>query len=126
MEKDDNTWLRVAYVCFALIVGFTATKFFNTVGIESGWAERYDDWYPLASSIGSVLLGLGTFFYLGRDAETKDYHLNAIAELRKVTWPSFEDTQRMTIIVVVVVGVFSAILTLFDIAWSNILGLILS
>lgn len=125
MEKDDNTWLRIAYVCFALIVGFTATKFFSTLGIESGWTERYE-WYPLASSIASVATGLLTFFFMGRDKETKDYHLNAIAELRKVTWPSFEDTKRMTVIVVVVVGVFSAILTLFDVAWSNILGLILS
>lgn len=126
MKKDDLTWLRVCYAIFAIIIGYTSSKLFNTLGIETGWSERYDDWYPFVSSLASILCGILTIVWILRKKENKEYHLAAVSELRKVSWPTFLDTRKMTIVVCVVVGVFSAILALFDMAWSNLLGLVLS
>jgi len=125
MSKDDATWLNICYVVFAGIVAYICLKALSTVGIQFGWSDRYDAWYPLASNIVSILLGLGAAIWLWSSKERREYHLAAIGEVRKVNWPSFPDTKRMTMIVVVVVAVFAVILGLFDVAWSRVLQIIL-
>ena len=52
----------------------------------------------------------GLVFGLKSDKERDEYFLQAIAELRKVTWPSVAETKQKTIVVCVVVGVFAVIL----------------
>ena len=68
--------------------------------------------------------GLFTF-WLKADKDRDDYFLQAIAELRKVTWPSVAETKQKTIVVCVVVGVFAVILAVFDLVWTKALGLLL-
>jgi len=42
-------------------------------------------------------------------------------ELRKVTWPSREDSQRLTAIVIAVTLVFALFLWVFDLLFSNVI-----
>lgn len=46
-------------------------------------------------------------------------------EMRKVTWPTREDAQRLTIIVLIVTALFSAFLGALDFLWSNTLEYII-
>ena len=125
MQKDDATWLKISYVVFALIVGYTTTKAMGTVGIQTGWSQRYD-WFPIASMAFSILVGVLGTWYLSNDKDRAEYFLSSIGEVRRVTWPSFIDTRRMTIVVCVVVGVFAAILAVFDFLWAEILKVLLA
>ena len=125
MNKDDNFWLSVAYFAFAALVAFTIWKATVTLGIQTGWVDRYDQFYNPLSIVVSLALGVGASFWLKKDEHRHEYFLASIGELRKVTWPSAPDTRRMTIVVCVVVGIFSAILALFDLIWAKILGIIL-
>lgn len=125
MTKDDATWLNICYVIFAAIIAYVGFKALATLGLQFGWSERYDEWFPIASQVGSVVLGAAAAFWLWSDKERREYHLSAIAEVRKVSWPTMPDTKRMTIVVVVVVAIFAAILAVFDIAWSKVLQIIL-
>ncbi|MCB9228388.1 MAG: preprotein translocase subunit SecE [Deltaproteobacteria bacterium] len=76
--------------------------------------------------MGALLAGGGAVLWLRSSISRREYHLSAIGEVRKVTWPSAADTKRMTLVVVVVVAIFSVILTIFDILWSKVLQFILS
>lgn len=125
MGKDDATWLNICYVLFALIVAYVAYKAVSTVGIQFGFTERYDQWFPLVNNISAILLGGAAVFWLRASVERREYHLSAIGEVRKVTWPSFEDTKKMTLIVAVVVAIFSVILSVFDMVWAKILQFVL-
>ncbi len=125
MGKDDATWLNICYVFLAIIAAFVGFKFIATVGVQFGWTERYDDWFPLANNIGGILLGASAIFWLRFDPLRRDYHMSAISEVRKVTWPTMSDTKKKTIIVAIVVAIFSVILSIFDILWSKILQAIL-
>ncbi|MFK7825018.1 MAG: preprotein translocase subunit SecE [Oligoflexales bacterium] len=125
MTKDDATWLNICYIVFAMIVAYIVYKASETVGLQLGLAERYDEWFPFASRLCSIVIGGGAALWLRSDEDRREYHVSAIGEIRKVTWPSVPDTKRMTIVVVVVVAIFSVILSLFDIAWSKILQEIL-
>jgi preprotein translocase SecE subunit len=126
MNKDDAYWLRVCYVVFGAIVAFTAWKATGTLGVQTGWADRFDEWYPTAAALASVLIAVGATYYLFADKERHEYFLSALGELRKVSWPSILDTRRMTTVVCIVVGIFAVILSIFDLIWAKIFGLLLS
>ena len=117
MAKDDATWLNVAYVTFLLIMGYVAYQALELTGIQMGWVERYD-WFVYAATALAVVVGVGLTWYLRRDAERHDYFLSAIAELRKVSWPTWADTKRMTVVVCIVVAIFAVIVGMFDAAWA--------
>ena len=125
MGKDDATWLNVTYVAFFALAAFFGYKALELVGIQTGWIERYE-WYSLASTVAGVLIGVGATWYLRGDPERNDYLLSSIAELRKVTWPSWDETKRMTLIVVVVVGIFAVIVGVFDLLWAKALHLLIA
>ena len=99
---------------------------FQTVGIQTGWGEKYIEWYPSLSTVGGLVIGaVGTWIYAKKDGR-RQHHINVIKELAKVTWPSADDTKRMTWVVVVVVAFFAAVLALFDLGWSWMLKQILA
>lgn len=128
MHKDDATWLNVGYVCFALITAYCGFKAIETLGIQMGWAERYDNWYPMVQTFGSVVIGAicGVYVRKAKNGENHEYYLASIGELRKVTWPTWPDVKRMTIVVCVVVAFFAVVLGIFDIIWAKALNLILA
>ena len=126
MQKDDAFWLRAAYIVFGSIMAYTAWKAVTMLGIQTGWLERYDEWFPVAGSIASVGIGALIVWAFARKKDRHEYFKASIGELRKVSWPSFIDTRRMTIVVCVVVGIFACILAVFDFAWSKILRMLLA
>ena len=125
MSKDDATWLNICYIMFALIISYIGFKAVYSVGLQFGWTDRYDDWFPTANNILAICIGAASVFWLRASSERREYHLSAITELRKVAWPTIPDTKKMTIIVAVVVVICSVIMTIFDIAWSKVLQVIL-
>ena len=126
MGKDDATWLNICYVLFALISAYVGYQAILTLGVQLGWAERYDEWFPLANNVGCVLVGGVAAFWVRSSAERREYHEASIGEVRKVTWPSVDDTKKMTWIVAIVVAVFAVILAVYDVVWSKILQWIIS
>ncbi len=125
MGKDDATWLNICYVLFALLAAFVGYKAIATLGIHLGWTERYDEWFPIVNNLSGIAIGAASALWLRSSLDRREFHLSAIGEVRKVTWPSAEDTKKMTIIVAVVVGIFAVILSIFDVVWSKVLQLVL-
>ena len=125
MGKDDGTWLNICYLAFAAVVAYFCYKAVGTFGVQFGWLERYDSWFPMAQNISAIVVGGGTALWLRADMDRREYHLAAIGEVRKVTWPTLPATKKMTIIVVIVVAIFAVILAVFDLVWAKVLQLIL-
>jgi len=50
---------------------------------------------------------------------------DAISELRRVTWPTRQETMRLTIMVIAISVAIGAFLGLADIAFSKLLGVVL-
>jgi len=125
MHKDDTFWLNAIYVIFFLLSALVVYKTFETIGIQSGWSERFE-WFDLVTTIASIAIGGGVTWWLRAEKDRHDYFLASIAELRRVTWPTWAETKRMTIIVVIVVGVFAVILGVFDMMWTKALKFIIA
>ncbi len=126
MSKDDASWLNVFYICFAVIIGYIVFKSIETVGIQTGWAERYDAWWEYMANPSAVILGGFSAYWLRAKPERHEYLLTSIGEVRKVTWPSAEDTRKMTIIVCVVVAIFGALLAVMDLAFAKVISSMLT
>ena len=126
MQKDDETWVKICYAVLGLIVAYVCSKALGSLSDFFRLAERYDAWFPIAKPLVCAAFGILVFYWIGRDEERRAYHVSAIAETRKVTWPTPEATQKMTWIVAIVVGVFSIILGAFDFVWSLVLRSIIS
>ena len=126
MTKDDSTWLNICYVVGALLLMYVAWKAFNSIGIYSGLADDYSDWFSQAVGFISVIAGVFIVYQVKSNREKHDYYLASIGELRKVTWPTWIDTKKMTIIVVIVVGIFSVVLAVFDLGFAWLLQTIIS
>ncbi len=125
MSKDDATWLNVAYVTFLLISAYLAYQAIELVGIQTGWVERFD-WFGYAATVAGGAAGIAAAWFLRSDAERHEYFLSAIAELRKVSWPTWPDTKRMTVVVCIVVGIFAVIVGIFDLIWAKALKSLLA
>lgn len=57
---------------------------------------------------------------------TKRWWRETVGELRRVSWPSWQETRRMTIIVLIVMLAMSALLGLFDFVFSQIMNLLVA
>lgn|GEM_PF-727040 len=124
IEKSDSTWLNVGSAIFGALVALVTAKSFEMFGVQFGWAERYDQWYPIAQNISTVVMGILGVVWLRINKERNEYLLASVNELRKVSWPSMVDTRRMTTVVFVVVGIFAIILGIFDVVWASVLRML--
>lgn len=126
MTKDDSTWLNICYVTCALIFIYVLWKALHSLGLFSGLLEDYSDWFAPIVGVISVVVGVAIVYQARRQEEKHEYYLASIGELRKVTWPTWPDTKKMTVIVVIVVGIFSAILAVFDLGFAWLLNKIIA
>jgi preprotein translocase subunit SecE len=66
---------------------------------------------------------------LGSEAARKAFSVRAfgdvVSELRRVTWPTREETTRLTIMVIAVAAVIGTFLGLIDLAFTRIMSFIL-
>lgn len=125
MQKDDSTWLNMAFAAFGLCVALVVWKGLTALSLSYGWTEKFEAWLPAVVVVGSLVVGGVAAWWLGAGADRHEYFLSCIAELRKVSWPSMDDTRKMTMIVCVVVVIFSMILTVFDVVWARLLKLLI-
>lgn len=72
------------------------------------------------SVIGGLVAGASLFMTTVKGAETREFLSESRFELRKVIWPTRQETTRTTWVVVVVVILMSLILAAFD--WVIQLG----
>lgn len=126
MQKDESTWLNIALIFTALLFAALVWRFLHFVAINYNLADGSEVWFGPTIIFAAIAIGGGAAFMLQYDQERREYLLGSIGELRKVMWPSWDVTRKLTTIVCVVVAVFAVILSIFDLFWAKILQGILS
>ena len=122
--------VTIAYVFFGLLAGFflehlfisifgtfsltqpmTTTMF--TVPLGPGEPKEFS-W---ATIIG-LAISIGGFLYAYRNPAAQTFSEEIVAELRKTTWPTLEETRAATIAVIVASLIAASLLGLFDVFWQ--------
>ena len=62
---------------------------------------------------GLIAAGV-VFLYTGKGARTREFFAESRFELRKVVWPTRQETNRMMLVVIIAVLVFSLMMAAFD------------
>lgn len=118
---------RAVAVLF-IIGGVLAGVFFRSlVSAVMGYAVIED---PLvagiaASSIAGAVAGIVTVFVLLRNQVASTFTDSVVSELKRVTWPTREETISNTGIVVGATLFFAALLSTYDFLWAKLTGLFL-
>ena len=78
----------------------------------------FDGQWPTGVRVLAVVVGLlagvGVFMLTAKGAETREFLSESRFELRKVVWPTRQETNRTTGVVIIAVIVISLILAAFD------------
>jgi preprotein translocase SecE subunit len=111
-------WVQLAFVAFALLLLWLLDKVITVV-----W-NKFAEPEPLYVTLAAVVLSGATTFALYRHATVSRVASEIVGELAKVTWPSREEIQASTIVVIVTSIIASIIVGAFDAAWSTITDLI--
>jgi len=111
----------VGYVVLALAAGLwlehVLLAVFGNFGPPSRSPAPWQATGPGARFIGLGLTG-ATALYLWTHPRTHQVSMEIVAELRKVSWPSFAETRAATVAVVVFSLIAAIVLGFFDAAWQ--------
>jgi preprotein translocase subunit SecE len=118
---NNQRYIVLAFVTFAIVLGAAVH------GIAVPLVARFNLSDPEiipgianATALVSIGLGITTFIVLMRMPTVISYTDEVIAELRKVVWPTRDETVRNATIVLGTVLVLSLILGAYDYIWGAI------
>lgn len=66
----------------------------------------------------ALVASVGVAIWLRRNDKIHSYAMEVGSELSKVTWPTWKDTKRATLVVIITTLVLSGILGLMDVIWG--------
>lgn len=108
LEQVESGTSAADYAKYALAAAILAGGIAGYYLLE--WATPIRVLVVILSTIASVAVWL--FTAKGRDAQ--EFMSESLFELRKVVWPTHDETRKTTIMVLIVVTIISLLLALFD------------
>jgi preprotein translocase SecE subunit len=77
------------------------------------------------SALAAAVCGAITFAVLNKHERAKAFTSTTVEELRKVTWPTREDTTAQTTVVITAALGFGLLMFLYDFGWANLTKVVL-
>jgi preprotein translocase SecE subunit len=115
-------YVNLSFVAIGLILYVVLGELFSAL-IEIGGSSanfailgsnfRLGQLLAMAASITVALL-------LRKNEKVHEYAMEVGQELSKVTWPTYKDTKRATIVVIITTLVIASILGLLDLVWGAV------
>ena len=125
-----SKWVSLVYAAAAILIFILLDKSFEWIGI-SLLNPNFFDYEVLGSyvrvrTVAALVGAIGAAFYAYRRADVFAYLSEVIMELKRVTWPSLDETRRSTIVVIVFTILLSTYLATFDYIWKLVTDFIIS
>ena len=115
--KDFLLWL------IAIIAMISATLVSQY--LPRYWAPANNVWTQIAITVSLVVFGFICLAFTNQGSAFKTLLKDAGIELRRVTWPTKDETVRYTWQVILIMIIFGIIIWLLDMFFSYIVGLII-
>jgi preprotein translocase subunit SecE len=97
----------VKYVLALLLVAAGVAAFY--------WFDQWAGALRVGAVVAGLVAGAVVFLSSGKGGQTREFLSEARFELRKVVWPTRQETIRTTWVVIAVVALLSVILALIDV-----------
>jgi preprotein translocase SecE subunit len=112
----------VAALAAAILVRSAAVE---VIAYSSGYQDPSIGGLVNGSTVAAAVAGAITFAVLKRHERANVFSNSAVDELRKVTWPSREDTSAQTTVVITAALGFGLIMFLYDLGYVNLIKRVL-
>ena len=89
------------------------------------WAPANNVWTQIAITVGLVVFGFICLAFTNQGSAFKTLLKDAGIELRRVTWPTKDETVRYTWQVILMMIVFGIIIWLLDMFFSYVVGFVI-
>ena len=115
---NPKRWVFLSYGLTAVVLFFVFRQMLGVVWDYFRW-PLFEEWVVTLPDL--VSLGFAGFSFIGlrQNQKATDFMLDVVAELSKVTWPMRKETLVSAVIVVIMVGIASVILSVFDTVWGT-------
>ena len=111
-------WVQLAFMAVAAILLWLFDKIGTAI-----W-QIFAEPNPTVSTLGATVLSVGTTLVLYRNERINQITHDVLGELMKVTWPTRQETQAATIVVIAASLIAAVIVGLLDAAWSKLTDVI--
>jgi preprotein translocase subunit SecE len=105
-------YVHIAFVIIGLVLAFFLSNIFSWIGGavgSSGSILGFDLWSVLAVAVSFLVA-----FLLWRSPTVFGFAEEVADEIKKVTWPTLEETKSATWVVIAMVAIFSVALGIYD------------
>ncbi len=111
----------ISYFAFAVLGGFFAEDVVQSIFARVGITDRQllGETWTLATVIGFAI-GFAIAIYCWLRKDLREAAVEVVQEMRKVTWPTMDETRVSTIAVIVTSFVLAIFLGLFDFGWAEV------
>lgn len=120
MDKSNSKILTLSFALAGAIGGLTLHLLIKSFSAAFGVVARLADSDMVRHGL-PVIFGLALFAVLQFNPRVLAWADEVAVEIRKVVWPTRKDTTAMTIVVLIMVGISSVLISLFDLASGMVL-----
>ena len=111
-------WVQLAYMGFGLTLLWLVDKLVTIV-----W-DKFAEPQPVYVTLAAAVIAAITTFVLYRHPTVSRVSNEVVGELAKVTWPSRDEIQAATVVVIITSIIASIIVGAYDAVWSTLTDLI--
>jgi len=112
-------WINLALVLTVLAFGFLLAQMLSQVW-EIFRLPVFEQWpLPLPKAI-ALVVGVAVFIGVRSQPKAMGFLEDVANELSKVTWPNPQETIASTGVIIVMVGIASLIMFVFDTLWGTL------
>ena len=121
----NQKYIVMSFLSAAALVGFTVRGLAVPLLAQLEAGDPQIVGLVNATSLVGIIMGVLTFLILNRHPLVVKFTNEVITELRKVTWPSREETIRSTTVVIGTTLFVALMLAIYDYAWAEITSVLL-
>lgn len=125
--NPNRRWVALSYFIFGMLAWILMDKLFAWIMALVGAAdynlELAGERFTLTTLAG-LLIALFGVVWAWRHPTLATLSGEVIVELKKVTWPTAQETRGATVVVIITVFIMAVFLGLFDLIWSSFMDFI--
>ena len=111
-------WVQLAFMAIGVTLLLILDKLVTII-----W-DKFTEPQPLLVTVVAAVLAASVTIFLYRHPTVSRVSNEIVGELAKVSWPSRDEIQAATIVVIITSIIASIIVGAFDAAWSSLTDLI--
>ncbi len=122
---DKKKTVIICLIIGAFFLYLVASQFIELIFDGLNLSINRDFGLTLPEFLSLAVAAL-TFFLMLKSAATMDFLIESVGELMKVVYPTPKESGQSAIVVIIMVGVATVLLAVFDTLWSTLTRWVLS